>query len=159
MKILVFRSIRPEEMGYVLLDISKKFPNSEITVLTNKQNLFAMQNTKHANRVITYSGNNFEYYSHLKEEISMIASFYYDLIIIPTNGNIETYKNIYNFVKKYLKFKEIKYYVYPNSFLDHPKFNIINLLKIFLQIFVKIFSLPIVLLLLGMFYLFSFLRK
>ena len=159
MEVLVFRSIRPEEMGYVLSDIYELYGKIKITVITNKQNLFAMQNIKYVGKVITYSGNNFEYYSHLSDEIKKISKSKYELIIIPTNGNIETYKNIYKFATKYFSFKTIKYYVYPKKVLDHPKVSIISVFKYALQIVINIFALPIVVLILSLFYVSSFFKK
>lgn len=159
MQILVFRSIRPEEMGYVLSDIQELYGNTDITVITNKQNLFAMQNTQYVKKVITYNGNNFEYYSHLKDEVKSISKNKYDLVIIPTNGNIETYENIYKFVKKYLNSKSIKYYVYPKKILDHQKINGKKIFKSFLQIVIDIFSLPVVIIILGLFYISSIFKK
>ncbi len=159
MNILVFRSIRPEEMGYALLDIHEKYELSNITVLTNKQNFLAMQNTQYVNKVITYSGNNFEYYSNLKDEINMISKNKYDLIVIPTNGNIETYQNIYKFVKKYFKFNLIKYYVYPKNFVSHPKIDLLQILKYLLKTIINIFSFPITLIILFLFYIISIFKK
>lgn len=159
LNILVFRSIRPEEMGYVLHDIHEKYELSNISVLTNKQNFYAMQNTQYVNKVITYSGNNFEYYSNLKDEINMISKNKYDLIVIPTNGNIETYQNIYKFVKNFFKFDSIKYYVYPKNFLPHPKINLLQILKYLLKTVVDILSFPIVLIVLLLFFIISIFKK
>ena len=159
MEILVFRSIRPEEMGYVISDINELYENKVITVITNKQNFFAMQNTRYVNKVITYSGNNFEYYSYLKDEVERITKHKYDLVIIPTNGNIETYKNIYKFVKRYFNSNSVKYYVYPKKILDHPNVNSKKILKSCLQIAIDIFALPFVIVILVLFYISSIFKK
>ena len=85
-------------MGFVISDIIEIFKkNLEITIISNSQNLHAMKNLSGVNNVITYSGNNFEYYSYLEREISEFSKQNYELAIIPTNGNYETYDNIYNF--------------------------------------------------------------
>lgn len=146
-------------MGYVLHDIHEKYELSNISVLTNKQNFYAMQNTQYVNKVITYSGNNFEYYSNLKDEINMITKNKYDLIVIPTNGNIETYQNIYKFVKKNFRFNFIKYYIYPKTFLDHPKMNLVNFFKTLLKYIISIFSIPLTLVILCLLYIISIFKK
>ena len=76
-----------------------------------------MKNIEFVKSAITYSGNNFEFY-YLKHEILTFSKTSYDKIIIPTNGNIETYRNIEIFIKKYFNFKNIYYYKYPSIFIE-----------------------------------------
>ena len=145
MNILVFRSIRPEEMGYVLIDVFKKYGNeSQITILTNKQNLLAMKSIKNVYRVITYSGNNFMYYEEFKKELYEFMKLKFEYIIIPTNGNIETYKNIELFAKNNFLNKSIKYYVYPNTFIKPPRFKFSDLIIMY---FSRVVSVPFVIVL------------
>ena len=145
MNILVFRSIRPEEMGYVLIDVFKKYGNeAQITILTNKQNLLAMKSIKNVYRVITYSGNNFMYYEEFKKELYEFMKLKFEHIIIPTNGNIETYKNIELFAKKNFLNKSIKYYVYPNTFIKPPRFKFSDLIIMY---FSRVVSLPFIIVL------------
>ena len=160
LKILVFRSIRPEEMGYVILDICKEYGNElDITILTNKQNIQAMKNIENVKKTITYSGNNFEYYPNLKNEIKRFSEISYNLIIIPTNGNLETYENIYEFVKKYFSYKEINYYIYPQKFIIPSKMNLKIIIKKILKKFIFFVCLPITTILLSLFYLISLINK
>jgi hypothetical protein len=145
MNILVFRSIRPEEMGYVLIDVFKKYGDeSRITILTNKQNLLAMKSIKNVYKVITYSGNNFIDYKEFKNELYEFTKLQFEHIIIPTNGNIETYKNIELFANKNFLNKSIKYYVYPNTFIKPPRFKFTNSI---IMIISRIVSIPFIIIL------------
>ena len=65
--ILLFRSIRPEEMGYVVIDIKKHFSeDTNITILTNPNNFNEMKTIDLIKNVITYSGNEFKNYYEYK---------------------------------------------------------------------------------------------
>ena len=116
--ILLFRSIRPEEMGYVAIDIKGYFSkDTNITVLTNPNNFNEMKSINLIENVITYSGNEFRNYDKYKNEINDFKNIKYDLIIIPTNGNIDSYENVFNFAKKNFSFKKIYFYKYKSNFI------------------------------------------
>ena len=147
-------------MGFVISDIIEIYKkNLEITIISNSQNLHAMKNLSGVNNVITYSGNNFEYYSTLKKEINEFSKQYYELAIIPTNGNIETYDNIYHFTSKYFSCKEIKYYVYPKKLITKEKIGIRKTIKKLFKILTNMVCLPLTIILIFIFYVIAFLKK
>jgi len=147
-------------MGFVISDIIEIFKeNLEITIISNIQNLYAMKNLYGVNNVITYSGNNFEYYSYLEREISEFSKQNYELAIIPTNGNYETYDNIYNFTSEYFNCKEIKYYVYPKKLITKEKISIKRFLKKILKFLTKVVCLPLTIILISIFYIVALFKK
>ena len=147
-------------MGFVISDIIEIYKkNLEITIISNSQNLHAMKNLSGVNNVITYSGNNFEYYSTLKKEINEFSKQYYELAVIPTNGNIETYDNVYNFTNKYFSCKEIKYYVYPKKLITKEKIGIRKTIKKIFKILTNMVCLPLTIILIFIFYVIALLKK
>ena len=62
MNILVYRTVRPEEMGYVIRDICDKYgDNNNITVITRPENKVTMESIEGIDEVILYSNNIFQF--------------------------------------------------------------------------------------------------
>ena len=105
-------------MGYVVIDIKKRFSeDTNITILTNPNNFNEMKSIDLIKNVITYSGNEFKNYYEYKNEIDNFKNLKYDIIIIPTNGNIDSYENVLNFSKKNFSSNRIYFYKYKGKFI------------------------------------------
>ena len=119
MNILIFRSIRSEEMGYVVEDIHSLYPeNHKVNIITNNQQSIAMKNIEGVDDIIIYTGNNFNFYKDKLHEIKEFKKINFSKIIIPTNGNIESYSNVYKFAKKNFNFEKIYFYIYPKKLIS-----------------------------------------
>ena len=159
MNILIFRSIRPEEMGYVINDIKTLYQTKiKIFVITNYQQSFSMRNIEGVSEILIYSGKNFNTYKNKENEIKDFKKNFYSKIIIPTNGNIDSYKNVYNFAKKNFNSNDINFYIYPKKLITINDNYIFIIYKKIMFIISLIIALPISLISLFLIYIRSFFR-
>lgn len=142
--ILLFRSIRPEEMGYVVIDIQKRFSKeTNITILTNPNNFNEMKSINFIKNVITYSGNEFKNYHEYKNEINEFKNVKYDSIIIPTNGNIDSYENVLNFAKKNFSSNQIYFYKYKGNFTLAKNNFLVKSMKKIILLLISLILIPL----------------
>ena len=140
MNILVYRTVRTEEMGYVIRDICNKYGNdNNIKVITRPENKVTMESIEAIDEVILYSNNIFQFNNKLKIQIIELKKHQFDIVIIPTNGNVEGYRNVYKFHKRVYGNSSVLYYKYPNEFVLN---NIYSLKRIIFNIFSFVLSFP-----------------
>lgn len=145
-KILLFRTIRSEEMGYVVDDIIKKYgSNIDITIITRREYSEPMKSIPGVIDVIIFSGNIFEVSKKYKNEIDSLKKNKFEVAIIPTNGNLVIYDNVVKFCKSVFTKKNIYYYMYKDNFILYKKFFFVDIVKLFFKFFSKIISVPITL--------------
>ena len=138
LNILVFRSVRTEDMGYVINDICKKFKNiNSITVIAREENKFSLQKIPNVSEVLTYNHETFDINKKFTYQIMNLKKYKFDSSIIPTNGNIVNYDNIIKFNKKIFGNNKIYYYKYPENFIYYKT----NISK---EIFKKLLFIPII---------------
>jgi hypothetical protein len=150
MNILVYRTVRTEEMGYVIKAICDKYGDSNITVITRPENKVTMESIEDVNEVVIYSNNIFEFNKKLISQIIELKKYKFDVVIIPTNGNIEGYRNVYKFHKRVYGKGLVLYYKYPKEFVIN---NINNMKRVFFNIFSFILAVPILLSYLVIYYI------
>ena len=125
MNILVYRTVRTEEMGYVIKDICDKYgDDNNITVITRPENKVTMEAIEGINEVATYSNNIFQFNTKLISQITELKKHKFDVVIIPTNGNVEGYRNVYKFHKRVYGKEPVLYYKYPKEFLINNMFSV-----------------------------------
>ena len=119
MKIIVFRTTPMTSMGFVIDQIIKKFEPHLIDVVARVDNKEALQKIKDINKIYTYDYNTFEkkYFDNSLKKKFLIK---YDLVIIPINGNLYSYKNVVDLAA--LTFNKTKI-----IFCDYNKDNFIKL--------------------------------
>ena len=143
MNILVYRTVRTEEMGYVIRDICNKYgDNNNITVITRPENKVTMESIEGIDEVILYSNNIFQFNNKLIIQIMELKKYKFDVVIIPTNGNVEGYRNVYKFHKRVYGKGPVLYYKYPKEFVIN---NIYSVTRVVINIFSFILSVPILL--------------
>ena len=143
MNILVYRTVRTEEMGYVIRDICNKYgDNNNITVITRPENKVTMESIEGIDEVILYSNNIFQFNNKLIIQIMELKKYKFDVVIIPTNGNGEGYRNVYKFHKRVYGKGPVLYYKYPKEFVIN---NIYSVTRVVINIFSFILSVPILL--------------
>jgi len=137
MEILLYRSVRTEEMGYVVEDVRKYFgENIKISILTRPEQKITMEAIPGIKKVYTYSNHIFEYSSEFNSEIKILRDTNFDLVVIPTTGNFESYQNIVKFSKIIFGIIKTKFYKYPNTFIDVNK----NIIQVSYSNFLKLLS-------------------
>jgi hypothetical protein len=121
-KILIFRSIRAEEMGYVVQDVIDKFNlNCEIVILTRPEYVASMKAIPNISSVLTFKGNTFYITKASPEEIAELSQHKFDSVIIPTSGNLDSYDNIIQFSQHIFGKIPIFYYLYPKNFIQYQR--------------------------------------
>ena len=150
MKIIVFRATPMTSMGFVIDQIIKKFEPHLIDVIARVDNQEALQKIKDINKIYTYDYNTFEkkYFDNSFKKKFLIN---YDLVIIPINGNLYSYKNVIDLAA--LTFNKTKI-----IFCDYNKDNFIKLSfirKLFLNLdkVLMLISLPLTIIII-LFYFF-----
>jgi hypothetical protein len=143
MNILVYRTVRTEEMGYVIRDICTKYgDDNNIKVITRPENKVTMESIEGIDEVILYSNNIFQFNNKLKSQIIELKKHKFDIVIIPTNGNVEGYRNVYKFHNKVYGKGQVLYYKYPKEFVIN---NISSVNRLVFNLFSFILSVPILL--------------
>jgi len=137
-------------MGFVIDQIIKKFEPHLIDVIARVDNQEALQKIKDINKIYTYDYNTFEkkYFDNSFKKKFLIN---YDLVIIPINGNLYSYKNVIDLAA--LTFNKTKI-----IFCDYNKDNFIKLSfirKLFLNLdkVLMLISLPLTIIII-LFYFF-----
>ena len=122
LKIAIFKTVRITTMGFVIEDTKKKFPNSEISVITPSQDFIIYK----LFNVNTFKVNvePFKIEKTEKNILSKLKNKKFDYAIIPTEGNFYTYNNVLTFAEYFIKKTDILFYLYPNNF-----YNCLNLKK------------------------------
>ena len=137
-------------IGFVVEQVKKKYNPELIDIITRFENKDAIQKIKNINNTFIYKYNTFEkrYFS-----ISFKKSFLikYDLVIIPINGNLYSYKNVVDLAN--LTFGKTKIF-----FCDYNNNSFIYLsnklkLILYLQKVITFITLPIVLLVITFYFL------
>ena len=80
-----------------------------------------MQMMKNIYEVIIFPKDHFFLNELTKSEIIKLSEYKFDKIIIPINGQIESYENIKNLSITLFKKAEIYYYLYPKQFIKDKK--------------------------------------
>ena len=61
MNILIYRTVRPEEMGYVVNDVKNFFKNyKQITIITRSENQETMLDIRDVDNVVTFDKYSFD---------------------------------------------------------------------------------------------------
>lgn len=119
-KILLYRTVRPEEIGFVVKDINMNFGSDlDITIITRPENIASMEAIPAVKDVLCFSGNIFHISNDLKSEITNLKKHKFDIAIIPTSGNINSYDNVISFSKKVFGHIPTYYYKYPRKFIRY----------------------------------------
>jgi hypothetical protein len=121
MNILIYRTVRPEEMGYVVNDVKNFFKNyKQITIITRSENQETMLDIRDVDNVVTFDKYSFDV-SNIDnsdkkrlQKIDELSDF--SLVIIPTSGNLESYNNVVKFNKKVFKCNHVFFHTYPKNF-------------------------------------------
>jgi len=143
-KVLVFRSIRAEEMGYVVQDVHKNFgADAIITIITRPEYVGPMESIPGVKNVLIYSGNTFKVYKNLTSEIMQLRENSFDLAVIPTSGNLVSYDNVVQFCRKVFNPATTYNYMYPEKFTKVNNSIFINLGKVMVKIFSGIITIPL----------------
>ena len=116
--ILVFRTVRVTDFGFIIKKIKSKYLNSKITIFTQQQNEELIKLIDGVNEVITYDHEPIMYKQFNNKDIKNIKSKKFNLIIIPNNGLIDAYDNIVHFTKKILGKEKIIFFNLPNNFIE-----------------------------------------
>ena len=125
-KIILFRSVRLEEMGYVLKDVIGEFgKDSEITVITRPENEKTMKAFPEVKIILLYRGHTFTLSKVSEDEKAELKNNKFDIAIIPTNGNVSSYDNVFSFSKGIFEKIPTYFHLYSNTFIFH-KFSIFN---------------------------------
>ena len=141
--ILVFRTIRVTDFGFVINKIKLKFPNSKITILTKQQNIDLIKLIDGVDEVIPYENEPIIFKKFNKNDIHNIKSKKFNLIIIPNNGIIEAYDNVVNFTKKIFGNQKIIYFNLPDNFIEYKQNYKRKILKLIYKYISIILTIPI----------------
>ena len=142
-KILVFRTVRITDFGFIISKIKSKFKFAKITIITKKQNYDSFKYIEKVDDVIFYNSEPIYFSNFTKKEIIELKSNHYDIIIIPHNGFIDAYDNIRDFSKQIFKNSKIMYFQLPDIFLEY-KFSILQyIFKRILVLFSIILTIPV----------------
>ena len=117
-KIAIFKTIRITSMGNVINETKKKFPNSDIIIISPSKNskIYSLFDDV---KVIHLDCEPINPKKTDKNILSQICDESFDLAIIPTEGNFHTYDNVINFTNNFLSKSEIFYYIFPDSFINY----------------------------------------
>jgi hypothetical protein len=142
-KIIIFRSVRPELMEIVVKNVSNRFgDNINVSVITRPENQFIMERIPGVNKVVNYSGGSFKVDKLLVNEIKNLKKINYDIAIIPTSGNLDTYDNVIDFKKKLFGVIPTYYYQFGKGFTIY-KVSISRLIiKMSVRIIATILTVP-----------------
>ena len=119
--ILVFRTVRVTDFGFIIKKIKSKYLNSKITIFTQQQNKEIIKLIDGVNEVITYDHEPIMYKKFNNNDIKNIKSKKFNLIIIPNNGLIDAYDNIVHFTKKIFEKEKIIFFNLPNHFIEYKQ--------------------------------------
>ena len=119
--ILVFRTVRITDFGFIIKKIKSKYLNSKITIITKQQNEDLIKLIDGVNEVITYDHEPIMYKKFNNKDIKNIKSKKFNLIIIPNNGLIDAYDNVVHFIKKIFGKEKIIFFNLPNNFIEYKK--------------------------------------
>jgi len=122
MNVLIYRTVRPEEMGYVVNDVRNYFKKyNQISIITRSENQETMMNIDGVDSIITFDKYSFDVSNieiidlkRLQKEDSLSN---FSLVVIPTSGNLESYNNVVRFNKKVFKCKNVFFHTYPKNFI------------------------------------------
>lgn len=113
-------------MVFVVRDVIKEFgKDTEISVITKPENINPMKEISGVNNVFSYSGDSFNFKEVSSQEFAGLIKNNFDVVIIPTNGNIDSYDNVVHFSRKIFGDILTYYYVYPDNFIRYH-FKIFN---------------------------------
>ena len=117
--ILVFRTVRVTDFGFIIKKIKSKYLNSKITIFTKQQNEDLIKLIDGVNESITYENEPIIYNTFNQKDINYIKEKKFNLIIIPHNGFIDAYDNVLNFAKKIFKDSKIIFFQLPENFYEY----------------------------------------
>ena len=126
--ILVFRTVRVTDFGFIIKKIKSKYLNSKITIFTKQQNEDLIKLIDGVNEVIIYDHEPIMYKKFNNKDIKNIKSKKFNLIIIPNNGLIDAYDNVVHFTKKifgifwHFFLPKCCHLLYKNTTKKMPKF-------------------------------------
>lgn len=119
--ILVFRTVRVTDFGFVIDKIKSKYSNSKVTIIAKQQNSDLIKLIKGVDEVIIYDHEPIIYKKFNKKDINHIKSKKFNLIIIPHNGLIDAYDNVVSFSKKIFRKQKIIFFNLPNNFSEYKQ--------------------------------------
>lgn len=137
MNIFIPRCVAETSIPYAINKIKKKFVKiKKIFLITRNENSEIMKNIMYVDEVLTINTKTFN------KKTKILNNFFYkkkdDIILIPiSNKNkIQSYNNVYKFIKK--NFKECKIYYY--DYAQNNIFEYKNNFNFFTNVFVIIFT-------------------
>jgi hypothetical protein len=135
MNILIIRSVVSTHIGYIVRNTINKFgDDSVITVITRSENASAMSEIKSVSRVITNKGLTFDVGNESSTSIRQLRDYDFDMIIVPVNGQLDSYDNIIKFTKLIWGNVPIYYHRMPYEYIRYTKNNKRELFKILLKV-------------------------
>lgn len=136
-KVIIFRTVRPEEMGYVVQAIAEKYGlDYEFSIITRPENGVTMEAIPLVKNVICFAANTFHISNASRQYIAELKKHKFDIAIIPTNGNLDSYDNVIHFKNKIFGDIPTYYYMYPKDFIKYRK----KIFRTFLKTVIKILS-------------------
>ena len=108
-------------MEFVVRDVIEVFSDSSISILTKKENYYAMKMISDIDDVIIFPKDHFFLNSLSNNEKNKFSKLKFHRVIIPINGQIESYFNIKLLSKELFPKADIYYYLYPKNFIKEQK--------------------------------------
>ncbi len=116
--IALFKTIRITSMGQAINKTKNKFPHSNITIISASKNS-SMYSLFDKVNIIYLDCEPININKTSSDILTKIKNESFDCVIIPTEGNFQTYDNVVNFISKFLNKSKIYYYIYPDSFINY----------------------------------------
>ena len=131
-------------MGYVLKDIKAEFgDDTEISIITRPENIRTMETFPEVDKTLTFTGHAFTLLKEYRLEIDSLKQDGFDIAIIPSNGNIESYDNVVAFSKEVFGEIPIYFHLYPKTFTLYQYSLSHNLLKVVLKVIAGVATFPV----------------
>ena len=146
LKIAIFKTVRITTMGFVIEDTKKKFPNSEISIITPSQDFIIYR--LHKVNIFKVNAEPFNLEKTNKEILLKLYNQKFDFGIIPSEGNFYTYNNVLNFAEYFIKKTDILFYLYPKRFYKSIDLKKNNFLLKLNKLISLLLSVPILLIML-----------
>ena len=134
--ILIFRSVVSTSMGYIVQNVYEKFSDDiTVTIITRQENAHAMGIIKGVNKTICNTGNKFALKNENIDSLQSLRKNHFDLVIVPVNGQLDSYDNIIKYSSTIFKETPIYYhnFNFPSNFKQYQKNNLNELYKYFIQ--------------------------
>lgn len=125
-KMLIFRTIAVTSMVFVVRDVIEKFGERiQLCIIARPENANSMKEISGVKNVISYSRSAFVFREVTPQQFVHLNKNEFDLVIVPVNGNLESYDNVIDFSLRIFGNVPIYYYVFPKRFVRYH-FNLLN---------------------------------